>query len=405
MYIGGFKLGKYDLSFYENPDNKINVKRLDSNTVVSYYKKYISDKVFRFDLSNEDILFVPFRDSNFCHLAGFHKLGYDGLDGFLKLEYTNIDFGKINNHNIGPYKQFIKYQDRPKYFNKIYDMITNYSNLNVVYNYEKPTHSNMDKLKHILVMNDDNKKNSYHIGLGISDDGTYYPNTFIVNKGSQFDKFTKNQTIEQVIYSKEYDYKAFSKIFRKEDKKYFEKISNLIGTSDHIVIAATIDKNAKDLQLINKEINRANTQLNKHNNLLNKITLAEQKDDKELLKQCKEQLQAYNYNSRNDIVGGIKGIHYKITELNELKGKIGLVQNDLIHGRNSFNNIRYRSILDLYSNVNDQVAITKEVARDIHKLNINHGKVLSLNEITEMKDNRLANKIHKSFKPKGIERK
>jgi hypothetical protein len=401
--MGWIKLSKYEFSYYENPANRININRLDSNTVVAYYQKNISNKIFRFDTQNGDIIYVPFKDSNFCHLVGLHKLGYDGLEGFNRLQYTNIDFGKINRANLGKYQEFINYKDRTKNFNKLYNILTK-SQLSIVYDYKKPSRSNMNKIKHILVWNDNKRKASYNIGLGLKENGLYYPNSYMVNYGKQFDKFTRDQTVEKIIFTKEYDKDTFNKIYKDKYKNYIEKLYRVSGGSiQYNFIKDFVIKSNNNISMIDKEVNAASISINKYNNLINQYIYANQKNDKETIAKCNLSMRKLNCNNVNQLLDKVKGIKHKITELDSIKSKIITELDFFINAKQSYDNIKFLSIKDMYNQeIKSQIAITKGVARDLEKLNLKHNKVCSIEEISNMKDDKIARSIIKKIKAREI---
>jgi len=179
----------YTVEDLVNQDN-IYIKKLDTKVLQDFFIQYICSNVYIFDLSNNDNIRLLFKESQFCHIIGFHYFGYEGVEGWDKLSQSPkrvADFSK--------YPKFKMLQYRIGNFNKLLKLLNNPD----IYIYKASENKQFSyKSKYFAVYIEENRM--HKLGIAVTNDGFHYPETFLIdNNEPKYNYYIKPENLLTII--------------------------------------------------------------------------------------------------------------------------------------------------------------------------------------------------------------
>lgn len=170
--------------------------KVDLQELLTEYENNLCNKLFRYELSNNNKVEVIFYKEQFCHLLGLqyiynHDKHYLGKNGYDKIKAGTITTDSLITHNK---KQYNYIKDRLYYFNEISELMLSGQ---LIRFYQDRTNPKTQITAEYLIIKD-NKTYTLHLFLrkeGISESNDQYAPVSFIIKSEKDDK--KRQYIDR----------------------------------------------------------------------------------------------------------------------------------------------------------------------------------------------------------------
>lgn len=163
------------MEFYTLQDllsgSPVYINKLKTDSLQELYELFCSN-AYVYELSNGKFIKLLFTEYQFCHLIGFSYFGFHGIDGWNDLKANPKEVVSFSSH-----LKFKMLQYRIANFNRIHSLL----NSPDIYIYEASLYDNL-KYQSVYFAVFKHNGRIYKLGIGLSDNGYNYPETFLNDK-------------------------------------------------------------------------------------------------------------------------------------------------------------------------------------------------------------------------------